>query len=73
MADEPSSQTRAPVGGSTFEYEFETRERRVFDVTPYLPRGGFTRLRDRSIIISARVVAQGQIAKNLLTTTSSVI
>ena len=46
-----------PVGGSTLDIEFETGERRVFDMTPYLRRGVFTRLRDRSIFMSARVVA----------------
>ena len=46
-----------PVGGSTLEIEFETGERRIFDMTPYLWRGVFTRLRDRSIFMSARVVA----------------
>ena len=46
-----------PAGGSTLDIEFETGERRVFDVTPYLRRGVFTRLRDRSIFMSARVVA----------------
>ena len=46
-----------PVGDSTLEIEFETGERRVFDMTPYLGRGVFTRLRDRFIFMSARVVA----------------
>ena len=46
-----------PVGDSTLDIEFETGERRVFDMTPYLRRGVFTRLRDRSIFISARVIA----------------
>ena len=46
-----------PVGDSTLEIEFGTGERRVFDMTPYLRRGVFARLRDRSIFMSARVVA----------------
>ena len=46
-----------PVDGSTLDIEFETGERRVFDMTPYLRRGVFTRLRDRSVFMSARVVA----------------
>ena len=46
-----------PVGDSTLDIEFETGERRVFDVTPYLRRGVFARLRGRSIFMSARVVA----------------
>ena len=45
-----------PVSGFTFEVEFETGERRLFDMTPYLHRGVFVRLQDRSVFRSARVV-----------------
>ena len=53
----PFARRICPVGDSTLEIEFETGERRVFDMTPYLRRGVFARLRDRSIFMSARVVA----------------
>lgn len=46
-----------PVGNFTLEVEFETGERRLFDVTPYLHRGVFVRLQDRSVFRLARVVA----------------
>ena len=45
------------VADFTLEVEFDTGERRVFDVTPYLDRGVFVRLQDRSVFRSARVVA----------------
>lgn len=41
----------------TLEVEFETGERRLFDMAPYLYRGVFVRLQDRSVFRSARVVA----------------
>ena len=41
----------------TLEVEFETGERRLFDLTPYLHRGVFVRLQDSSVFRSARVVA----------------
>ena len=46
-----------PVADFTLEVEFETGERRLFDMTPYLHRGVFVRLQDRSVFRSARVVA----------------
>ena len=46
-----------PAADFTLEVEFETGERRSFDVTPYLHRGVFVRLQDRSVFRSARVVA----------------
>ena len=46
-----------PATDSTLEVEFETGERRLFDMTPYLHRGVFVRLQDRSVFRSARVVA----------------
>ena len=46
-----------PVGEFALEIQFETGERRVFDMTLYLRRGIFARLRDSSIFMSARVVA----------------
>ena len=47
----------SPVTDFTIEVEFETDERRLFDMTPYLHRGVFVRLQDRSVFRSARVVA----------------
>ena len=47
----------SPVADFTLEVEFETGERRLFDMTPYLHRGVFVRLQDRSVFRSARVVA----------------
>ena len=46
-----------PAADFTLEVEFETGERRLFDVTPYLHRGVFVRLQDRTVFRSARVVA----------------
>ena len=46
-----------PTADFTLEVEFETGERRLFDLTPYLHRGVFVRLQDRSVFRSARVVA----------------
>ena len=46
-----------PVADFTLDVEFETGERRLFDLTPYLHRGVFVRLKDRSVFRSARVVA----------------
>ena len=46
-----------PAADFTLEVEFETGERRLFDMTPYLHRGVFVRLQDRSVFRSARVVA----------------
>lgn len=53
----PLVQRVYPVADSTLEVEFDTGERRLFDVTPYLHRGVFVRLQDRSVFRSARVVA----------------
>jgi hypothetical protein len=39
------------------EVSFENGERRVFDVKPYLSRGIFARLQDRSLFQAARAVA----------------
>lgn len=39
------------------EVSFDNGERRIFDVKPYLSRGIFVRLRDRSLFHAARVVA----------------
>ena len=46
-----------PVADFTLDVEFETGERRLFDLTPYLHCGVFVRLQDRSVFRSARVVA----------------
>ena len=46
-----------PTPDFALEVVFETGERRVFDMTPYLDRGVFVRLQDRSVFRSARVVA----------------
>lgn len=39
------------------EVSFDNSERRIFDVKPFLSRGIFVRLRDRSLFQAARVVA----------------
>ncbi|MFY9607133.1 MAG: DUF2442 domain-containing protein [Blastocatellia bacterium] len=39
------------------EVAFENGERRIFDVKPFLSRGIFVRLRDRSLFQAAREVA----------------
>lgn len=39
------------------EVEFENGERRIFDVKPYLLRGIFTRLQNRSLFKAVRVVS----------------
>lgn len=39
------------------EVSFENGEHRIFDVKPYLSRGIFVRLRDRSLFQAARAVA----------------
>lgn len=39
------------------ELIFENGERRLFDTKPYLGRGVFTRLQDRSLFQAARVVS----------------
>ena len=41
----------------TLDITFRTGEHRRFDLTPYLDCGVFTRLRNRSLFRSARVVA----------------
>ena len=46
-----------PTPDFTLEVEFETGERRLFDMTLYLHRGVFVRLQDRSVFRSARVVS----------------
>ena len=46
-----------PAADFTLEVEFETGERRLFDMTPYLHRGVFVRLQDYSVFRSARVIA----------------
>lgn len=37
--------------------EFENKERRIFDMKPYLNRGIFVRLQNRALFQAARVVA----------------
>jgi hypothetical protein len=39
------------------ELTFENGERRIFDITPYLSRGVFTRLRNPALFRAARVVS----------------
>ena len=46
-----------PLDDYQLELVFENGERRTFDAKPYLQRGVFVRLRDRSIFQAARVVA----------------
>ena len=53
----PLVRRACPVADFALEVEFDTGEQRLFDVTPYLHRGVFVRLQDRSVFRSARVVA----------------
>jgi hypothetical protein len=46
-----------PLDDYRLEVLFENGERRLFDVKPYLYRGIFVRLQDRSLFRAARVVA----------------
>jgi len=46
-----------PLDDYRLELVFETGERRIFDAKPYLHRGIFTRLQNRAVFQSARVVA----------------
>ena len=45
------------LDGYQLELTFENDEKRIFDVSPYLQRGIFVRLKDRAVFQSARVVA----------------
>ena len=48
----------SPLDDYRLELVFENGERRVFDVEPYVGRGGvFARLRNRAVFRAARVVA----------------
>ena len=46
-----------PLDDYRLELVFENGERRIFDAKPYLQRGIFTRLQNRAVFQSARVVA----------------
>ena len=46
-----------PLKNYRLDVTFDSGERRRFDLTPYLDRGIFVRLRNRSIFHAARVVA----------------
>ena len=46
-----------PLNDYRLEVIFENGERRMFDVKPYLQRGAFVRLQNRTIFQLARVVA----------------
>ncbi len=46
-----------PLSDYRLEIAFESGERRVFDMTPYLRRGVFVRLQNRAIFQAVRVVA----------------
>ena len=46
-----------PLDDYRLELGFENGERRIFDAKPYLCRGIFTRLQNRAVFQSARVVA----------------
>ena len=45
----------APLEGHRLELRFDTGERRIFDLTPYLDRGIFTELKDPAYFRTARV------------------
>ena len=46
-----------PLENYQLELLFENGERRIFDMTPYLQRGVFVKLQNRSLFQAARVVA----------------
>ncbi|MCU0502115.1 MAG: DUF2442 domain-containing protein [Anaerolineae bacterium] len=46
-----------PLDDYRLELVFDNGERRIFDAKPYLHRGIFTRLQNRAVFQSARVVA----------------
>ena len=46
-----------PLKDYRLDITFDSGERRRFDLTPYLDRGIFVRLRNRSVFHAARVVA----------------
>ena len=46
-----------PLDDYRLELVFENGERRIFDAKPYLHRGIFTRLQNRAVFQSTRVVA----------------
>jgi hypothetical protein len=53
----PKVRAVKPLANYRLLLEFSNAEQRVFDVTPYLSKGVFQRLRDPSIFSRARVVA----------------
>ncbi len=53
----PHVRSVRPLDDYELELSFENGECRKFDVKPYLHRGIFVRLRDRSVFRAARVVA----------------
>lgn len=46
-----------PLNNHLLDLTFENGERRIFDVTPYLYRGIFVRLRNQATFRAVRVVA----------------
>jgi hypothetical protein len=46
-----------PLADYRLELTFENGEQRIFDLTPYLERGVFSRLQNRALFRMARVVA----------------
>lgn len=53
----PCIQSVTPLADYRLLLTFENGETRVFDVTPYLDRGVFVRLRNPSVFKLAKVVA----------------
>jgi hypothetical protein len=53
----PKVRTLRPLPDYRLSLEFTNGERRVFDVSPYLPKGVFQQLRDPASFAAARVVA----------------
>lgn len=53
----PYVQSVKPLGDKQLELLFENGERRLFDMSPYLHRGVFTRLQNPAIFQMVKVVA----------------
>jgi len=57
MSTNPYVQSVKATDHHHLELLFENGERRVFDLSPYLNRGVFSRLKNRALFRAARVVA----------------
>lgn len=55
--NDPHVKTVEPLNDYQLSLEFQTGERRLFDMKPYLSRGIFIRLQNPALFQAARVVA----------------